>query len=132
MKKANNTRLNELEEYINDMKKENEKTFFVNEEILIIKRNNVLNAFKNYFLNAWNLFDWISIILLIVCITTHIEDIRNHTEYKAKLHIHTMSFTVIVISLRILKVGRIVMPKFGTLVMVLYYLIADMIIWFLL
>ena len=115
-----------------DMNKENEMRQFVREEGVLIKRNNAFKAIKNYVSDAWNLYDWISIILLIACIVTHIDDIRNHTEFKARLHIHIMSATVIVIGLRLLKSSRVLIPKFGTLVMILYYAISDMIIWFML
>jgi hypothetical protein len=79
-----------------------------------------------------NIFDWVSIILLLVCIGTHIDDIVAHTENKARNHIRVMAVTVILISVRLLKSARVIIPKFGTLVMILYYSIADMIIWFIL
>ena len=79
-----------------------------------------------------NMYDWISISLLLACIGTHLEDIRSHSEFKARLHIRIMSVTVIFISVRLFKSSRILNKRFGTLVMILYYSIYDMFIWFVL
>ena len=83
-------------------------------------------------MNFRNLYDLASIILLLACIGTHVDDILDHTEYKARLHIRIMAITIIIISVRLLKSSRIIIPQFGTLVMILYYTISDMIIWFIL
>ena len=59
------------------------------------------------------------------------DDIVNHSEYKARTHIRIMSVTVIFISFRLLKVGRIINEDFGTLVVILTYAINDVFIWLL-
>jgi hypothetical protein len=79
-----------------------------------------------------NLYDWISIFLLIGCISTHIADMIRHTTYLAQTHIRLMAVTVIVVSIRLLKTSQIIVPRFGALVQMLYFSSADMIAWFVL
>ena len=121
--------MKEIEEYVIDMKKENEKPNFLNKEELLIKQIDNFEELKKLFTNGWNWYDWISIVILLTCIITHLDDIRDHTDYKARIHLNVMSINVIVVSIRILKSARIIMPKFGTFVMMLYYTVANMIYW---
>ena len=71
----------------------------------------------------------ISIVLLLTCIFTHIADLVEHSEYKARTHVRIMSVTVIFISFRLLKVGRIINEEFGTLAVILTYAINDVFVW---
>ena len=61
---------------------------------------------------------------------THISDIVEHTNYKAQTHIRLMSVTIIVVCLRLLKTSQILIPKFGSLVQVLYFASSDIFGWF--
>jgi hypothetical protein len=118
--------MKEIEEYMIDMKKENDMRSLMNNEEFAMKRVDSFVEFKKVFINGWNCYDWISIVVLLICIITHLDDIRDHTEYKARIHLNFMSINVIVISISILKSARIIEPKIGTLVMMLYYTVADM------
>lgn len=127
----NKQRFHELNEDETHVTKDFEKSDSINEEKTLIQSNNTkLAILLNYLKNSWNLYDWASIIILLVCIGTHIDDIVNHNEYKARLHIRIMSFSIVFISIRLLKTSRILVIKFGTLVVILYYVLSEMIYWF--
>lgn len=66
---------------------------------------------------------------MTACIATHVIDILDHSENMARSHIRIMSVTVIFIAFRLLKVGRIIHERFGILVMTLYHVIFDIIMW---
>jgi hypothetical protein len=86
-------------------------------------------TFVNYFTDFWNWFDLISIGLLAAGFFTHIADIIDHNDTLARAHVRIMSITVIFIALRLLKVGRVINEEFGTLVMTIYFVVRDIIIW---
>ena len=69
--------------------------------------------------------------MLLTSIFTHVADIVNHNDYIARVHIRIMSVTVIFISFRLLKVGRIINEEFGSLVVILSYAINDVLVWLL-
>lgn len=108
--------------------KDTDQKIFLDEEQAMCKKADV---FKAYFADFWyylrmieffvsykllfvnskkfrNWFDLISIILLCTCVFTHVSDIVNHNEEIARVHIRIMSVTVIFISLRLLKSGRLI------------------------
>ena len=85
--------------------------------------------FVNYFTDFWNWFDLISIGLLAAGFFTHIADIIDHSDELARAHVRIMCITVIFIALRMLKVGRIINEEFGSLVMTIYFVKRDIIIW---
>ena len=58
-----------------------------------------------------------------------IQDIIDHSEYIARVHIRIMSVTLIFVSFRLLKVGRIINEEFGSLVVILTYAVNDILIW---
>ena len=53
-----------------------------------------------------NIFDWICYIFLLVCISTHLADIIQHTTTIARAHIRLMAVTIILLWLRLMKVVR--------------------------
>ena len=110
-----------------DMKKENEMRNLMNKGELLMKRIDSFKEFQKVFTNGWFCYDIVLIIILLTCIITHLDDRRDHSEYKARIHLNCISINVIVISIRILKLTRIIEPRIVTLVMMLYYTVADMI-----
>ena len=99
----------------------------MNKGELLMKRIDSFKEFQKVFTNDWFCYDIVLIIILLTCIITHLDDIRDHSKYKARIHLNCISINVIVISIRILKLTRIIKPRIGTLVMMLYYTVADMI-----
>ena len=87
-------------------------------------------------INLWIKFDALiiriiaSILLITISIATHIIDITDHSEYHARIHIRCLSATIIFISIRLLKVGRVVNEQFGVLVITLTSSIRDIGVWF--
>ena len=67
--------------------------------------------------------------MLLACIFTHVSDIVSHSEYMARTQIRIMSVTIIFISFRLLKVGRIIHEEFGSLVVILTYAVNDVVVW---
>ena len=67
--------------------------------------------------------------MLLASIFTHVADIVDHKEYIARVHIRIMSITVIFVSFRLLKVGRIIQEEFGSLVVILTYAVNDVVVW---
>jgi hypothetical protein len=59
----------------------------------------------------------------------YIQDIIHHSEDIARIHIRIMSVTLIFVSFRLLKVGRIINEEFGSLVVILTYAVNDILIW---
>ena len=78
------------------------------------------------------MFDWISIILLLACVGTHIDDIVNHTTYKAQLHIRLMSVTIIIVCIRLLKTSQTLFTRFGAIVQMVLFASGDILYWFVL
>ncbi|CAF1107291.1 unnamed protein product [Brachionus calyciflorus] len=77
------------------------------------------------------MLDLLTITLLIISLATHLEDILNHSETIARNHIRVASITVVVLSFRLLKSARTLWMPFGMLVMTLYHIIRDIIVWIL-
>ena len=65
----------------------------------------------------------------MACIATHIDDVWRHSELKAKNHNRLMSLTVVFISARLLKSGRLIFKKLGTLITILAESIPEFIVW---
>ncbi|CAF0899221.1 unnamed protein product [Brachionus calyciflorus] len=128
--KIKNVRLNEIldEGAKVHPRDKTQNSYLFNEEILCKKNQ----GFKRLYLSdGWNQLDLITIILLIASLATHLADILNHNETIAKNHIRVTSITVIVLSLRLLKTARTLWMPFGMLVMTLYYIARDIIVWIL-
>ena len=108
-------------------------TFYQNKQIKFLEdeKDDLKNTqlFGPYAKDFWNWFDIISILLLCACVITHIVDIVDHSEGIARAHIRILAISVIFISIRLLKVGRILNEEFGQLVMTLYFVIGDILVW---
>ena len=102
-----------------------EKNFLIEEEKMCEKTR----VLRSYLSDLWNWFDILSIALLLACIITHIVDIVSHNEAIARAHIRLMSVTVIFISTRLLKTGRVLSEEFGMLVMTLFFVLRDIAVW---
>ncbi|XP_076463277.1 uncharacterized protein LOC143295453 isoform X2 [Babylonia areolata] len=59
-----------------------------------------------YFRDAWNIFDWLCYIMLLVDVFTHIADVVSHSESLARAHIRVMCVTIILLWLRLMKNAR--------------------------
>ena len=70
-----------------------------------------------------------TIVILSASIITHIIDIVHHEEEISKAHNRLLSVTIIIITMRLLKTGRIVNERFGILVMSLVNVIYDLATW---
>ncbi|XP_059144999.1 uncharacterized protein LOC131932143 [Physella acuta] len=77
-----------------------------------------------YFSDAWNIFDWICYILLLVCMATHIADIISHTELLARAHIRLMSITIIFLWLRLMKNAR-AFAALGPFIVIVGHILKD-------
>jgi hypothetical protein len=64
------------------------------------------NAFSIWSRDVWNWFDIISISLLLVVIGTHVADICDHSEARAKLHIRIFAVTIVFIAIRFFRTAR--------------------------
>ena len=85
--------------------------------------------FEKHFRDLWKIFDWATIIFILSCIFTHISDIIDHNYYIAKVHNRLTSISFMFLCIRLLKMSRIVIPKLGVLVMVIYYALIEMVTW---
>ncbi|RNA28124.1 transient receptor potential cation channel subfamily A member 1-like isoform X3 [Brachionus plicatilis] len=85
----------------------------------------------SYIADPWNIFDLITIIFVIAALGTHLDDILNHSEINARNHIRVTSISVLFVSARVLKNGRILWEPFGMLVMTLYFIVWDIFVWIL-
>ncbi|CAF0738544.1 unnamed protein product [Brachionus calyciflorus] len=81
--------------------------------------------------DGWLIIDILAIILLITSLATHLADIVDHNETISRDHIRVASITVIVLSFRLLKTARTLWMPFGMLVMTLYHIVMDIIVWIL-
>ncbi|RNA40720.1 transient receptor potential cation channel subfamily A member 1-like isoform X3 [Brachionus plicatilis] len=109
-------------------KNENQANFISNEEKL---NQNSKKFSGSYIADPWNIFDIITIIFVIASLGTHLADILNHSERIARNHIRVTSITVLFVSARVLKNGRILWEPFGMLVMTLYFIVLDIFVWIL-
>ncbi|RNA05570.1 transient receptor potential cation channel subfamily V member 3-like isoform X2, partial [Brachionus plicatilis] len=89
------------------------------------------NLFLSYITDPWNILDLITIIFVIAALGTHLADILNHSEIIARNHIRVTSISVLLVSARVLKNGRILWEPFGMLVMTLYFIVWDIFVWIL-
>jgi hypothetical protein len=108
--------------------KDEEEKKFISHEQNQSKKSRIIYSYLN---DIWNWYDIISIILLAAVIFTHIADIINHNELIARANVRIMSISNIFISLRLLKVGRIINQDFGMLVITITFVMRDLIVWIL-
>ena len=108
-------------------KDEEEKKFIAHEQNQS-KKSRILYSYLN---DIWNWYDITSIILLSAVIFTHVADIIKHNELIARANVRIMSISNIFISLRLLKVGRIINQDFGMLVITITFVMRDLVVWML-
>uniref|UniRef100_A0A2C9M2V5 Ion transport domain-containing protein n=1 Tax=Biomphalaria glabrata TaxID=6526 RepID=A0A2C9M2V5_BIOGL len=82
------------------------------------------NLRPKYFNDAWNIFDWICYIFLLICMATHIADIIDHSEVLAKVHIRIMAITIILLWLRLMKHAR-AFALLGPFIVMLGHMLKD-------
>ncbi len=125
-KKCQEHRFQELESDVQFCHYNYQNSEFITQEKSTFKKSQII---LSYFKNPWNWFDLFVICLITATICSHIVDVVDHTDYKARVHIRILAITIIFISARLLKVGRVINEQFGILVITLTSIYADVIVW---
>ncbi|ESO84661.1 hypothetical protein LOTGIDRAFT_168525 [Lottia gigantea] len=97
-----------------------EEEAFLNRELEMLKEVD-----QSYFSDMWNVFDWTCYFLLTVCVATHIADVIAHSEHLARWHVRFMSFTIIILWLRLMKNAR-AFTLLGPFIVMLGHMLKDL------
>jgi len=98
-------RFNELDEEKNFVHKlDSRQKAFLKKESELCKTT---FPFWNYLNDLWNIYDFLSIIFLLLVFFIHLADISNHTSEISVVYIRTFSLAIIFISIDIFKIARV-------------------------
>ncbi|KAH9499868.1 hypothetical protein Btru_076794 [Bulinus truncatus] len=81
-------------------------------------------ARPKYFSDAWNIFDWLCYIALLICMATHVADILDHSEVLARVHIRLLAVTIILLWLQLMKQAR-AFELLGPFIVMLGHMLKD-------
>ncbi|KAL5020929.1 hypothetical protein ScPMuIL_000084 [Solemya velum] len=95
-------------------------------EFLISEKVKLDKLRPKYFNDYWNIFDWICYVMLLLCISTHLVDIFDHSINLALAHIRLMSITIILLWLRLMKNAR-AFALLGPFIVMLGHMLTDLV-----